>query len=170
MRKLSYLSLIGFAGVLMLLGGLMFQSWFGGEVSEAIAAEALGSKIANPFTPPMPGHLFYKAGDRITFLHFKTPKGQAISDKDKLLFMGDMIKGRFCAQDQPDGGKTGFVHFHQLHKHAEAKHPHGGKGGEEGYWLRHIAVRTIDMNMMGKDMHFEPGILMNFMPTPPPSC
>jgi hypothetical protein len=65
-----------------------------------------------------------------------------------LIFVGEGIKGRFCAEDQPDAGKTGYAHFHRSQtpegEKGEAAHGHGGKQAE-GYWLRHIAVGEFDM-------------------------
>ncbi|MFQ5580809.1 MAG: hypothetical protein ACE5FZ_09355 [Nitrospiria bacterium] len=80
--------------------------------------------------------------------------------------MGDAIKGRFCAEDQPEGGKTGFVHFHSAEVAKGRKHGHGGEKGQEGYWLRHIALGEFDM--MG--IHFTPGIAHNFKATKAPRC
>ncbi len=77
---------------------------------------------------------------------------------------------KFNADGTPDGGNTGFVHFHRSHTPAGEKgmaaHGHGGKSAEEGYWLKHIAVGEFDM----MDIHFTPGTAMNFMPTPAPKC
>jgi hypothetical protein len=123
-----------------------------------------------PFAPPMPDHVWMKADDKtITFLHFAKPVNQP---NNQLIFIGDGIRGRFCADNQPDQGKTGYVHFHSLkaapgHEHNEMMAMgHGGQPGQEGYWLRHIAVAEFDM--MGQ--HFKPGLAMDFMPTPPPKC
>lgn len=157
-------------GLAWLSGGIA------GEGKKGPAAEALKnvgptlSKVYNfePFHPAMPDHLWMDAGTgRGIFLHFNKP----VSDpKAMLIFVGEGIKGRFCAEDQPDGGKTGFVHFHRSHTpdtaKGEAAHGHGGNTAEEGYWLKHIAVGEFDM--MG--MHFKPGTAMNFMPTPAPKC
>ena len=99
----------------------------------------------------------------LRFLHFNKP----VMEKDaKLLFIGDGIKGKFCAKDQPDGGRTGYVHFHSAHKEKGAKHGHGGHANAEGYWLRHIAVGDFEM----KGTKFNPGIAHNFKHTDPPSC
>ncbi len=147
-----------------------------GEGKNAPAAEALknvGPTLARaytfePFHPGMPDHLWMDAGNgRGVFLHFNKP----VTDPTAMvIFVGEGVKGRFCAEDQPDGGKTGFVHFHRSRTPAGetgmAAHGHGGKPAEEGYWLKHIAVAEFDM--MG--MHFTPGTAMNFMPTPAPKC
>lgn len=118
-----------------------------------------------PFHPTsaMPDHLWMENGvGRAVFLHFNKP----VSDPTaRVVFAGEGVYGRFCAEDQPDGGKTGFVHFHRF---ATPKQEigHGGHAGEEGYWLKHYAVTEFDM--MGK--HFTPGIVMDFMPTTAPNC
>lgn len=120
-----------------------------------------------PFDPPMKDHVWMDIGNsRLFFLHFDRP----VTEKGaKLIFMGDAVKGKFCAEDQPDSGKTGFVHFHKAgHDHGghDGHSGHGGKAGDKGYWLRHIAVDNFEV--MG--MKFTPGIASNFMPTPPPHC
>jgi hypothetical protein len=118
----------------------------------------------------MPDHVWMKADENtVTFLHFMKPVNQP---RNQIIFIGDGIRGKFCAENQPEQGKTGYVHFHSLkvdpsHAHSEMeKMGHGGTPGAEGYWLRHIAVGEFDM--MGT--HFTPGLAMNFMPTPPPKC
>lgn len=118
-----------------------------------------------PFTPSLPDHLWMNEGaGRIYFLHFD----KSVDQKEaRLLFIGEGVKGRFCVEDQPDGGKTGFVHFHAMKGPDEHTPGHGGqKAAQEGYWLKHIAVSEFDM--MG--MHFTPGIANNFMVTPAPKC
>ena len=117
-----------------------------------------------PFDPPLRNHLWMKTDpDKMIFFHFA--KAATVAD-NTLLFMGDAIKGRFCAEDQPDGGKTGYIHFHSLRIAKGHKHGHGGEKGQEGYWLRHIALGEFDA--MGR--HFTPGVAHNFKATPPPSC
>ncbi len=140
--------------------------------SAAVANEALqhvGPKLAKvftaqPITPPLRNHLWMDVGDgRFVFMHFNKP----VSDpKARVIFIGDAVKGGFCAEDQPEQGKTGYVHFHRTAKPAGAKHGHGGFAGEEGLWLRHIALGDFTM----KKRHFTPGIAHNFMGTPPPFC
>jgi hypothetical protein len=96
-----------------------------------------------------------KADDNtITFLHFAKPIDQP---NNKLIFIGDGVRGKFCAEDQPSQGKTGYVHFHSLvaepgQAHNEmAKMGHGGKPGAAGFWLRHIAVDEFDID--GSALH-----------------
>jgi len=159
-----------------LAGGLWTADIFAAEAKKVPAAAALknvGPTLAKvytfePFHPAMPDHLWMDAGNgRGVFLHFNKP---VTDPKAMVIFVGEGVKGRFCAEDQPDGGKTGFVHFHRSRtpegETGPAAHGHGGKSAEEGYWLKHIAVAEFDM--MG--MHFTPGTAMNFMPTPAPRC
>jgi len=117
-----------------------------------------------PFNPPLRNHLWMKTdSDKMLFFHFT----KAVSEKNnKLLFTGDAIKGRFCAEDQPEGGKTGYVHFHSSEKADGHKHGHGGKKGQEGYWLRHIALGEFEM----MKIQFTPGVAHNFKATKAPSC
>ncbi len=133
------------------------------------ALQGVGPTLAtqftfSPFTPPLTDHIWMDAGKgEVRFFHFDKP----LSEPDaRLIFLGEGIKGKFCASDQPEGGKTGFVHFHSLKATSGEKLGHGGHAGSEGYWLRHVALGEFDI--MGT--HFIPGIAMNFMPTPPRQC
>jgi hypothetical protein len=159
---------VGFA-VLVISGVVLFGTEKGSaevakEVLDHIGPSLAKSYMAQPITPPLPNHLWMDVGDgRFVFLHFNKP----VSDpKARPIFVGDAVKGRFCAEDQPDGGKTGYVHFHRSTKPEASKHGHGGFTGEEGIWLRHIALGEFDM----MKRHFKPGIAHNFMGTPPPFC
>ena len=119
------------------------HSSMGAPVPSWTAIQAVGETLATvydfePFSPGMPNHLWMKASDTYaTFLHFNKPVSK---EGAKLVFVGDAVAGRFCAEDKPDGGKTGFVHFHRSHT-PEGAMGHGGELGEEGWWLRHVAVR-----------------------------
>ena len=118
-----------------------------------------------PFHPSsaMPDHLWMENGiGKMVFLHFDKPVTDSTA---RVVFAGEGIFGRFCTEDQPEGGKAGFVHFHRFAT-PKAEIGHGGIAGEEGYWLKHYAIAEFDM--MGK--HFTPGIVMDFMPTTPPTC
>lgn len=133
------------------------------------ALHLIGVKVGDafnfePFDPPLPNHLWMQTDpDKMVFFHF----AKAASEGDNnLLFMGDAIKGRFCKEDQPQGGKTGYVHFHSLRVEKGHKHGHGGEKGQEGYWLRHIALGEFD----AMKIHFKPGIAHNFKATAAPSC
>lgn len=166
--------------IAIVFGLLIGPSWlYGGMAGErktvpvGEALKNVGPTLAKTFTlepvhPAMPDHLWMDAGNgRVVFLHFNTP----VADPNAtVIFVGEGIKGRFCAEGQPDGGKSGFVHFHRLHtpegEKGEGAHGHGGNKAEEGYWLKHIAVGEFEM--MGT--HFTPGTAMNFTPTPAPKC
>ena len=139
------------------------------DTQRKIGPELVKSFNFQPFATTLPDHLWMKVDDNhIQFLHFMKPVNEP---SNMLVFVGDGIRGKFCAADQPEGGKTGYVHFHSLagHQHMEGMpgEGHGGTPGEEGYWLRHIAVGDFDM--MG--MHFRPGLAPpSFMATPAPQC
>lgn len=162
--------------VAVLIGAFAIAAGAAGEAKQVPSAKALkniGPTVAKvytfePFHPAMPDHLWMDAGNgHAVFFHFSKP----VSDPSAtVIFVGEGIKGKFCAEDQPDGGKTGFVHFHRAHtpegETGMAAHGHGGGKGEEGYWLKHIAVGNFEM--MG--MKFSPGTAMNFMPTAAPKC
>ena len=62
--------------------------------------------------PNPPDHLWLDEGNgRVQFMMFD----KLVSDPTaQLLFVGEGIKGRFCAESQPDRGKTGFNHFHRI--------------------------------------------------------
>ncbi len=130
----------------------------------------------SPTQPALPDHLYKIFSDGTgAFFHFDKPVGQ----DTMILWIGTLVPGRFCKADQERVANSygpGFVHFHQ--KFTPGSDPnagHGGKGGEDGYWYRHIAVTNIpkgDM-MAGTGVPWgpvKPGIDMNFMPTPAPSC
>jgi hypothetical protein len=130
----------------------------------------------NPIQPAMPDHLIKELSDGTgLFFHFDKPVGQ----ESMILWMGSMILGKFCIADQErvqSAQGPGFVHFHQKRiPGSDAMAGHGGKGGEEGYWFRHIAVTNIPQGdmMAGTGAPWgpvNPGIDMDFMPTPAPEC
>lgn len=146
------------------------HSAMGAPVPSWTAIQAVGQTLAEVYSAEssmpmamMGNHLWFKASDTYAvFLHFNKPVSK---DNAKLIFIGDGVQGRFCAEDQPDGGKTGFVHFHRSHT-PEGAMGHGGEPGEEGWWLRHVAVRHTKM----MKMKVKPGLAMMFMPTKAPSC
>jgi len=138
----------------------------------------LGPVNDQPFDAPLPEHQYKvlkdQNGDVIgaVFLHFDKPVGQ---DR-KILYIGDAVPGKFCnTPEVQELIKKGYVHFHTTNKVPTPDAGHGGKGGEPGFWLRHIAVAPIpkgDM-MAGTGVPWgpvKPGIDFNFMPTPPPDC
>lgn len=154
-----------------LAGGLQAQADASAEVPAAAVA-AVGEQLVrgftpeSPFTPDAPDHLWLDNGDgTFLLLHFDKPLGEAT----KIIYTGWAVKGRWCAQDQPEG----FTHFHRTAKVAAWDAGHGGsKPGEEGYWLKHIAVEPFEMpEMMGMPARrVEAGLDRMFMPTQPPTC
>ena len=138
------------------------------ETLEAIGPQLAPNFTFEPFKPPMPDHVWMKADpDKVIFLHFAKPVGEK---DNKLIFVGDGVKGMFCAEEQPAHGKTGYVHFHSLETSKGHEMGHGGEKGQQGYWLRHVAVGEFDMQMGTMKMSFKPGVAHNFMATPPPKC
>ncbi len=162
------------AGIALLYGGS------GGSARDQVLVNEFkqlrGFFADNPIQPAMPDHLIKILSDGTgIFLHFDKPVGQ----DSRILWIGTFIPGRFCRTDEEQVRQTygpGFVHFHQkLIPGNDPNAGHGGRGGEEGYWFRHIAVTDIpygDM-MAGTGVPWgpvSPGIDMNFMPTPAPEC
>jgi hypothetical protein len=166
------LSVIGFA-------------WF--ESSDAADGTAASPEVANnigsamlkaytfvPVTPNPPNHVWLDEGNgRVQFLMFD----KAISDPSaKLLFVGQGVKGTFCAESQPDGGKTGFNHFHRTNTPATGDTSMHGAKGEEGYWLKHVAVDEFDDEPKGEHAghggktHYKPGQVENTPQPTTPTC
>lgn len=125
--------------------------------------EFLGT--SQPFDAPLPQYLFKVLEDGTAlFLHFDEPLAEGPT---KILYIGTAVPGKFCNTIEVQTLiQQGFVHFHTTDKVPTPEEGHGGKGGEDGYWLRHIAVGEFDMPW-GRVM---PGIDYNFMPTLPPDC
>jgi hypothetical protein len=99
------------------------------------------------------------------FLHFDKPLPEAT----KIIYTGWAVRGRWCAEAQP----SGFTHFHRTAKVAAWDAGHGGATpGEEGLWLKHIAVERFQMpEMMGMPERIvAPGLDRMFMPTNAPKC
>ncbi|MFN2432733.1 MAG: hypothetical protein ABR599_07950 [Gemmatimonadota bacterium] len=138
----------------------------------AATANTVGEQLVrgfsqdSPFDPDAPDHLWLDNGDgTFLFLHFDKPLPEA----KRIIYTGWAVKGRWCAEDQPKG----FTHFHRTAKVAAWDAGHGGsKPGEQGYWLKHVAVERFDMpEMMGMPARtIEPGLDREFMPTKAPSC
>ena len=178
-------ALIAAIVVLAILGGWLLissTSRTGGGLSAQDQAYAQEMKQLraffndSPIQPAMPDHLIKVLADGTgIFFHFDKPVGQ----DSMILWLGTMVPGKFCKADQErvqTASGPGFAHFHQ--KSIPGTDPmagHGGKGGEDGYWFRHVAATSIpkgDM-MAGTGVPWgpvKPGIDMNFMPTPAPAC
>lgn len=130
----------------------------------------------SPITPAMPDHKIRVLPDGSgMFFHFNAPYGQ----ESQLLWIGQLVPGRFCKADQQQveaAYGAGFSHFHK--KFTPGSNPeagHGGVGGEDGYWFRHIAVTNIPQGDMMKGTGVpwgpvSPGVDVNFMPTAAPEC
>jgi hypothetical protein len=154
----------------VVLGSVWFSSSHAGE-GKAPSSEALkniGPALAKAYTaepihPAKADHLWLDEGnDRVRLMMFSKP----VSDPTAvLLFVGEGIKGRFCAESQPDGGKTGYSHFHRIHTPAGDTSMSGPKG-EEGYWLKHVAVGEFEM----EHMHYKPGTVLDMPQPPTPKC
>ena len=147
-------------------------AWFGplhaseGTIASPEAANQIGPALIKAYTfepvhPNPPNHLWLDEGNgRVQFLMFDKP----VSDPSaRLLFVGQGVKGTFCAESQPDQGKTGFNHFHRTNTPATGDTSMHGAKGEEGYWLKHVAVAEFDDEPKGEHAghggktHYTPG-------------
>ena len=129
-----------------------------GTTASPEAASSIGTVLVKAYTfepvhPNPPNHLWLDEGNgRVQFMMFDKP----VSDPTaKLLFVGQGVKGRFCVESQPDGGKTGFNHFHRTNTPATGDTSMHGAKGEEGYWLKHVAVAEFDVVPKGNTRHME---------------
>ncbi len=144
------------------------------EVINSIGAALAQSYTFVPIHPNAPNHLWLDEGNgRVQFLMFD----KSVSDPSaKLLFIGQGVKGRFCKESQPDGGKTGFNHFHRTNTPATGDTSMHGAKGEEGYWLKHVAVAEFDDEPKGEHAghggktHYKPGQVENNPQPTTPSC
>jgi len=131
------------------------------EVANNIGPALLQAYTFVPVHPNPPNHVWLDEGKgRVQFLMFDKP----VSDPSaKLLFVGQGVKGTFCVESQPDHGKTGFNHFHRTHTPATGDTSMHGAKGEEGYWLKHVAVAEFDDEPKGEHAghggttHYKPG-------------
>ena len=82
------------------------------EAAKNIGLVLIKAYTFEPVHPNPPDHLWLDEGNgQVQFMMFDKP----VSDPTAvLLFVGEGIKGRFCAESQPDGGKTGLNHFHRI--------------------------------------------------------
>jgi hypothetical protein len=144
------------------------------EVASSIGHSLLKAYTFVPVQPNPPNHVWLDEGNgRVQFLMFD----KAVSDPSaKLLFVGQGIKGTFCIESQPDGGKTGFNHFHRTNTPATGDTSMHGAKGEEGYWLKHVAVAEFDDEPKGEHAghggktHYKPGQLENTPQPTTPKC
>ena len=113
----------------------------------------------------IPKHYWFHVGDSIYSLHFGGGPWQTKPDMaDKLLYIAEVRLGYFTRKDQPE--EPGFTHWHQLVP-VDSNSPYDP---EIGAWFRHIAVDSFEITFapLKKTWKVEPGIDMNFLPTPPP--
>ena len=166
----------------VILAGFLGSAWFSSshagegtapspEVVNNIGPALFKSYTFEPIHPNAPNHVWLDEGNgRVQFLMFD----KAVSDPTAVLqFVGQGIKGRFCAESQPDGGKTGFNHFHRTHTPATGDTSMHGAKGEEGYWLKHVAVAEFDAEHKGEHggkTHYKPGQVENMPQPPTPKC
>ena len=151
--------------------GLLLAAACSDDDDDSNVVSTMGTQIqsaytASPLKPAMPDHQFMAAGDgTFMFVHYDKP----VADATQLLYVGVAVPGKFTKQDQTrveqQFGK-GFTHFHQGSncpgENADACH--GGQGGEDGYWFRHVAVDNFEMPWGD----VKPGVDLAFMPTVPP--
>jgi len=144
------------------------------EVANNIGSAILKAYTFVPVTPNPPNHVWLDEGNgRVQFLMFD----KAVSDPSaKLLFVGQGVKGTFCVESQPDGGKSGFNHFHRTNTPATGDTSMHGAKGEEGYWLKHVAVAEFDDEPKGEHAghggktHYKPGQIENTPQPTTPKC
>ena len=131
------------------------------EAANNIGAILIKAYTFEPVHPNPPNHLWLDEGNgRVQFMMFDKP----VSDPTAVLqWVGQGIKGRFCTDSQPDHGKTGFTHFHRTNTPATGDTSMHGATGEEGYWLKHVAVSEFDDEPKGEHAghggktHYKPG-------------
>jgi len=168
--------------VVGLLGSVWVSSSRAGEgtAPSPEAASNIGPVLIKAYTfepvhPNPPNHLWLDEGHgRVQFLMFDKP----VSDPTAVLqWVGQGIKGRFCAESQPDHGKTGFTHFHRTTTPATGDTSMHGAKGEDGYWLKHVAVAEFDMEHKGEHgghgggmTHYKPGEVENSPQPTTPTC
>ena len=144
------------------------------EVASSIGHSLLKAYTFVPVQPNPPNHVWLDEGNgRVQFLMFD----KAVSDPSaKLLFIGQGIKGTFCSDSQPDGGKTGFNHFHRTNTPATGDTSMHGAKGEEGYWMKHVAVAEFDDEPKGEHAghgektHYKAGQVENAPQPTTPKC
>jgi hypothetical protein len=127
--------------------------------------------VDGPFKTDLPDHLWVPGDENansLVFVHLDKPAPEAM----RVLYTGFGIKGRWCAEDQQkieELAGEGFTHFHRIAEVASPDAGHGGgEPGEEGYWLKHVAVGEPFEMPWGQ---VEPGkVDMKFMPTEAPTC
>ncbi len=164
-----------------LLASISFNTSNAGEgtVASPEAANNIGAILIKAYTyepvhPNPPNHLWLDEGNgRVQFMMFDKP----VSDPTAVLqWVGQGIKGRFCTDSQPDHGRTGFTHFHRTNTPATGDTSMHGAKGEEGYWLKHVAVAEFDVAPHGEHAahggktHYKPGEVEALPQPTTPKC
>jgi hypothetical protein len=171
--------------MMVMVVGVVASAWFSpsrageGTAASPEAMQNIGQVLAKAYTfvavhPNPPNHLWLDEGNGwVQFMMFDKP----VSDPTaRLLFVGQGIKGRFCAESQPDGGKTGFNHFHRINTPATGDTSMHGAKGEEGYWMKHVAVAEFDVEHTGEHgghggkTHYKSGDVEDVPQPPTPKC
>ncbi|MBI4214003.1 MAG: hypothetical protein HY534_06810 [Chloroflexi bacterium] len=126
--------------------------------------EQLTGLLEPVMMPTMTDHrAFMLPGGAVIALHFDNLN---LSRAENLNWVALGVPGSYCASDQARVEAEfgpGFTHFHDM-----VNDIHGGAPGASGVWFVHSAVRAFDSPMSGGAV--EPGVDMNFMPTPAPDC
>jgi len=167
---------------ILMLGSIWVSSSHAGEgtvpspeVAKSIGQALLKAYTFEPVQPNPPNHLWLDEGHgRVQFMMFDKP----VSDPTAALqWVGQGVKGRFCAEAQPDRGKTGFNHFHRTKTPATGDTVMHGAKGEEGYWLKHVSVAEFDAEHKGEHVghgggktHYKPGDVEDLPQPTTPKC
>ena len=96
-----------------------------------------------------------------TFIFLQFDKARP-ENATELRYIGIGVRGIFCKSSQPN---PDFTHFHRPDVEAYSQ-GHGGKPGEEGYWLMWVAVDEFE----SQSRHIVPGVDEKFSPTEAPDC
>jgi len=145
------------------------------EAARNIGPVLIKAYTFEPVHPSPPNHLWLDEGNgRVRFMMFDKP----VSDPTAILqFVGEGVKGRFCTESQPDGGKSGYNHFHRINTPATGDTSMHGAKGEEGYWLKHVAVAEVEMEHHGEHAahgggktQYKPGDVENEPQPTAPMC
>jgi hypothetical protein len=145
------------------------------EVAKIIGQALLKAYTFEPVHPNPPNHLWLDEGHgRVQFMMFDKPVNDPTA---ALQWIGQGVKGRFCAESQPERGKTGFTHFHRTNTPATGDTSMHGAKGEEGYWLKHVAVAEFDAEHKGEHAghgggktHYKPGEVEDLPQPTTPKC
>jgi hypothetical protein len=119
-----------------------------------------GAQLNSPSGEYTPRHVWkWVTNESFIALHFNNPEPR---DGTELDYVVVGRKGLFTEESKPG---PEFSHFHQ-HTAESWEAGHGGSGGEEGYWLTHMAVREIDYPFHQEPIG--PRVDYDFFPTPVP--